>query len=66
MKCVKMSGTNELKKVEDSKAVDLVFSNKAKYVPKHEYKTAHGKGPATLASTSTKKNKKSKKNSDVI
>lgn len=61
MKCIKMHGTNELKRVEDKKAGELVDSNKAKYIPKCEYKAAKGRGPSAVAATTEKKIKKQKK-----
>jgi len=61
MKCIKLHGTNELKRVEDSKAHDLVWNKKAVYIPKCQYKEAKGKGPSSTVATSDKKAKKQKK-----
>ena len=61
MKCIKMHGSNELKRIEDKKAYELVWNKKASYIPKCQYKAAHGKGPSATAATSEKKAKKQKK-----
>lgn len=63
MKCIKVG--KEIKKIDDNKAIDLVYSGKAKFVAKHIFKEAHGKG---VAETPTKIGSKSqlKKNSKKV
>lgn len=58
MKCIKIN--NELKKVQDKVAVDLVFDKKAVFVSKSDYKAVHGKGKASTLPTQSSSNQRKK------
>lgn len=62
MKCIKMCGTDSMKKVSDIEASNRVSANKAKYLPKSIYKETMGKGVSSTPSNPSSKNSCKKNN----
>ena len=65
MKCIKMND-GKIKRIEDKKAVDMVFDKQGVFINKEAYKAVNGKGVAETKATegsgnSHKKNSKKAK-----